>query len=1351
MRRSPLLLVLLVAPLLPVPGGDAQASAVPAWWGPSEGPDGWHLRVPVTVTNPTGSEMRDLVARVEVDLAKLLLDAGWAQRATGAGGASIESFELDEDSIRVVEYHNFEPSRPGGLVTDGTPKRLVPDDAATGDTERDYVVPSVVDFGLYSSARTDRHHPARNPLLTVEWVVPGPILPSGARSFYVYLDSKLNRDVPVYRVDSEWQPQRTLQGILDSQYWIQRGNVLFGHGASVQITGLTPETRISVFVYPPGAAGSAVLHQPPRGAAIQNPFLLGATQVLNYSLSPDRVPFAIVADRPVLATVGGHGFLPSSDRTLAGMQFSVIPPHPQLVAFAGPEGAFMFFVGDQGDVGQAVVPAGAGTAMMPQISAGVRYSIFASSPVLLTAVPTTKLVELPSLYGAPVDQVLVGLPFGTTDFVRGGRTSSSDFSNLAITDGRLFVASHAGDAAVRVSSFASPIQVFPVGSSRDAAPAPSAANGGIVAEGASRALGRPQSPAPLPRTIRDPIQVLADSTLAPGDRIAAWAGALSTPGGALASPGVPVGGLHGQRFELPYGNDPAHPWPFAAFAFYNGTTITFEGVGCGLSGRTTVPIDRLDRCDFSVTGPVSIRATKPIAVLPRIPFDSTVNHNNNHGYLPAAHDVLRATAGRLEYRGPLLDLSPPAGLSEPVVRSTGPGAATTFDLVVANRGHGFDLGNLRDSVSVTASTPPAGWRVEVSPASDIVLDSGASAPVAITVAPPADAKTGTQERFTIRARSSENPNITDEVTLLVAVRSNREVGLWFDVENGPRNKVLSYNARETRAFPILVKNLGNVEDTYRLRSSVPEEGWTATLLRGPARATRVTLGPGESAALSLSVTAPDAERFRFTSIEVVAESEATATSAAKVVATAKIRSALSVALAVEEPDRFVDPGSTVRWPLTLENRGNEPTPQILVRATATLPPGWGPLRLELSGAPFEEISNLPPRRPLAFELVLPVAPDATALQEVDVRIGAEVLSAEGRAEPSLSDFENVSAIPKLLHNLTLQPVAAPPLPPGRTIVVPLSFENHGNGDERLTLLAVDPPPALSVNTSGDLVVARGETVTHTIQATAAAGAPAGAFPLRLRARFAAGGETNFTLLVDVPVVSRVERVALDQEDLLPGADVRRPIVLANTGNRHENATIALGLPTGWNGTLRPSSYALPPGRSATLELSVAPPRAAVPGRYAADVKTLRDDGTLATIPLTLAVARGELSLSDVLVRRNFSDLSEGDFYTATAIVANPSNATVRNVTVALVVEGARVDETAIDVIPGNETRIATLRWRMEFAPETAEVRVDPDDAVVEADETDNVRSLLAGDRGLPGPPAWFLFLLVAAVAAVRRR
>lgn len=1384
-RWAAALLAVLVLPLLPLPG--AQAAGAPLeWWGPKAIDEGFHMRVPVAVSNPHGFPVSNAPVAAELDLASLLIEAGWI-KAAGGDRDLLAGFRLDQASIRVVSMTNLLPA-------DNVNGRLRVADATfpPGDDRR-FEVPSLhIEGSLAGAASFDA---SVNPRITVLWRVPGTLQPGESRSFVVYFDSDRSAEPKAPRAND----LTLADGDLQSLFWSGATLNAFGYvqpppGAPgrIQVTALHAQTTVHVLTAPVGAVGApAAPLQPLAGGNVFQLAAEGTVEIPVTTAGP--VVVQVLSNKPVIATGISMGFIPSLDGGMTGREFLFRTTTPldlrQDVLYvkaldprdddgllepttlevralpAGPTYKFQTGSGanpfDYTATARAGIEAGQpgcwGDRPSPTITDNLashprlyQARVTSGERVMLQLLPVGGLSQVPSAIGAPAG----------TGFWAAGPWSSVVFPPLnapckVATTAAAWVA--AGTTRAGSANVTSPevgYQLSPPG-----APSPP---------------GPPQGRYPDPQPV--PAAPAFSSVATISRRVAtdrpvlyqsseeAWLFAGKNP--ATLENGANFNGppqVHGPLGGMGAGRQFAGLGRSVVFAPFQGTVLEVRSQYFQGSDTKVIPLAEgtfriLD--DRSASNPLrsfALDANRPVLVNPAGAVSS--------GFFAGLPAMLVATPGKAEYRGYLLDLASENGL-DPLTGSTAPGTPIAYKVRLSNRARALDGGALPDLVRLTAQLPP-GWSaaLEGNPLSATEglvrsLPGGDTRLMTLVVTPPASLGSGASGTVRLTATSQNNERVGDTLDIVTYVKTTFEVGLWFDAVGGPKSQENNSLSNDRANFVLVVQNKGSRPETVVLstRFRNQETTWLA-LLGGPdgAGEMRLPLGPlgckvgsvpCDQAKVTLTMQAPAGQLNVEATVVVRAEIEGITGSGDAVQATAAMRAPSDLVLEPDGLTRFVEPSGNATFNLTLRNRGEGPA-AVTLDARASSTPGWAAPRLLVQGEANRTSVTVAPATAggpgeTRIQVIVPAKATALAGQSTTVRFSARVdgSSTGGLVEAVLfGTIKPVHRIEATLPNLPIGLVA------GDNVTLEVHLANGGNLDERFLVRAADLPPGWSIDAPTEVLVPRNATVELRLAITVPPGEPPAARNVTVDLVAHDGNVTSLGLPVEVGLGVRSSASAAAPRAAQPGRTVRVEVPVANDGNTPLEVAVARATGEPWALVGSPPIRLLPGERSSVAVAWQVP-------ADASDGASLRR-ALLTFAPEGLEEPRSEVVSASIDVGRadlRVQDLRAVAAPAGTLVQANVTNAGTRSgllFAIDLIVDGEAVDRVQVgELPPAGSLQVALLQTR----PGTARVVVDADGIVVESDERNNEATLPeAGGQDAPAAAFVPAALLALAAAWLRRR
>lgn len=747
------------------------ASSAPAgWWGPTGMNEGWHLRIPVVVTNPHGQGFTDAVVSEDIDLKAALVQAGWPSALEG-GERQLQSFQLDKASVRVVEHEMV----GGSEVRFGAVKGEVASRASPG---------------TYSGSRpfSDRIDPAFH----VDWVVPGELRSRGSRAFMIHLDTLHNGAKP------EASYSAGDRAPLDAAGWIGRGTTLVGRAGIISLVGIEDGTTARVEAYQSGKPTAVSAGETSEDGVVH----LDREDVVTFQISDQPILVRVTSDKPIFAA-GAEGRttgpVPSRDGSLLGKSFHFTTTGTHYVVFAPAGPTTLVVNGEEMSTSPTRPVIGVDTRNGP-----VEQRIEAAAPVLVYASHQSgEQVQIPTLDGSPLGASLWGVlgSFGPAPCAEPCPSTCNMGSQRGSPD-RLTLQAIDAPAYARVRELTTGDLLLPL--KPNGQPSPESA---LVTEQAGW-LGQMRSVTCT--SIIHATPSLGSDEFAADGTLVAFAGLGASP---LATP---VGGRGAKEFVTMH--------TVHVVALHDATQVTVTVPG---QGMTTHGLGAGDEHVVEALGdrPVRIAATKPVVLAPTRP-------GGYFAGIDESLDV--RIAGPLEYRGFLVSLEPtnPAA-TEPLVGTTGPASPYEFKMKVRNLARDALGSGVADTISLSIPPLPPGWTATLS-STQIALSGGGSRDVTLTITPPADAPDGNKATVTVTATSAGNPAMSDSLRADLVVRATRDVDIWFDVQDGEKSRNIAFERGERKTLKLVVANRALIADDVVLRATIGSRDWQGTFQTGTA-------------------------------------------------------------------------------------------------------------------------------------------------------------------------------------------------------------------------------------------------------------------------------------------------------------------------------------------------------------------------------------------------------------------------------------------------------------------------------------------------------------------------------------
>lgn len=1351
-RKSTLLvLCLLAVPIHVGSQADGTGSDV-EWWGPTEEPDGFHIRVPVTVRNDFDDPIQNGLVMAQVDLTSGLVQAGWIHEASGTK-ERLSAFELDPNSIRVVEMRDLDPTKPG--TRNGT--LLAYDSTIPGDDPRRYEVPSTYVEGFLHGDGGGAFNHKTNPRLTVQWVVQEEMVSGEERHFVIYLDSRTNGQHQA--ADYQSTPATPGSHLLENAFWSGPGTELIGHvvpdgrAGNVVILGIHDDTSVEVQT---ATKEGSFIRAPP--ASHGNPLTIDEDQSVRLFISNEPTTFRLLADKPVLAVVDSEGFIPSTNGDFTGDDFLFATTYPQkflqdslyilnrnptdapttvqlqpLDAAGQPDGPSRCITLSYSSSTQCT-PDGKSNHL--PYTMGRRASTqdgtcqFFANPWNLGINPAPMTYRATVIEGGPVtiqydavqgisqvpalDEGPLGKEFWSV-LARTNYPQEPQSCSQSDTEAYQIFSASPHSTSIEIASLERTNRLFPSqGQEERFGPLP----GGDVLQGLTVNV--------LDQTDR-PLQLNTDEP--------SWLMVGRTDKDALRDVPLrgPLGGGNAGR-EFAGFNDAILYAPYAGTRVEMSLPHSEEPIRFDLAKERAMLISQAS--GTNVRGQwYTLDADRPLVVLPA---------GASSGFLGGVPPTLTATV-HLEstaYKGYLVDIASPSGF-DPMLVTTTPDEPAEYTLLVTNRGRGVGGGDLTDDIKVCPQDVPTGWTTHLDGATGCTtltnVKSGETRSVRFQVEAPSDIPARAKAFIPVQASSANNANVFDTIGTVTQVRSTFDVGLWFDVVQGntEQSKVLFTN-NDTAEYTLKVRNLGSVENHITLSFNTPgattnQEGTWVVLMDGQEEVELTlppqgTAGNADTATVPLQITPPD-DITEGTLTTFITARSFIGSASSSVAALTTLQGKSDLVLTPGNTLDWIDPGDEAVFRFTLENKGDGSTP-VFFDVQDDEPPGWTKPKVYVptpqgGRALIEEFVILPgEKRDLLVTVQAPE--DALADDSDSIRFHISTNT------PGEEQEHFLKAIVKPTHDIQTAIVGKLPIQVDEhssQVPVTIRLTNDGNLDEILQATVASVPPDWNVTLPADeLVLLRNTTDpsgTPTQSMEIRLGLPPGISKGEYTVAIRLTSEDRHATLVHIPVnvgaFADFTTESPERVQAQPGKPVKVPVTITNTGNDAITFTATEAAGETWT---MPStaSIRLPAGATTTLPVTWTVPTKTPDGTttHRFEFMAISDDPSVGTlrriIDTQVDVGRVDLSIAGA---QRFEGAAG---YIVTATLQNTGSRTAHDVQVHLVVGSETVDELTLGQMVPGRTYDATFLQPLGSQGAVTLV-IDPEDRIVEVDETNNVYAI----------------------------
>jgi uncharacterized membrane protein len=522
------------------------------------------------------------------------------------------------------------------------------------------------------------------------------------------------------------------------------------------------------------------------------------------------------------------------------------------------------------------------------------------------------------------------------------------------------------------------------------------------------------------------------------------------------------------------------------------------------------------------------------------------------------------------------------------------GETARYGLWVQNRG------NVRERVQLEAESA-YGWGA-VLDAGLFDLEAGRERYFNLTVTPPPEALGGDEGAVAVTAQS------TDFLAAFAVNTTYTRILQRFAIELSCPFPALGVDPGSLASFPVMVQNRGNGDDEVTL-SLIGGSRWATYL-----EPTHFPLPFGAAVEAAVVTRAPagspanDSQALTLLAVSAVDQS-----AQARLGLCATVNRITKFTLAVDPPTRYVDPGGTGEFNVTVTNTGNT-CETVLLSAEE-------PGSLSSAGA------MIPMGRSSDAVLSVPVPPNTRAWSELLVSV-----EAASERDPQVSRHAIATVVVNQVHRIrgALLPALVLVLP-GANGTSDLRLWNEGNGPDVASCSVEGAPAGWAASVQSSLVnldyLGYGSTV---ITVKAPAGAPAGVFNLTVTLADGAGRAQELVLSVEVGRVHNFTAAVMPEIiSALPGKRVDFTLVLTNLGNSAELLAVApAGKRAQWVAPGERSALVnRSSGREVVLHVRSGPDTP--PGKYAVNVTVTGEDGATRQVSFHLRVKEGTTSQNDL--------------------------------------------------------------------------------------------------------------------------
>ena len=497
---------------------------------------------------------------------------------------------------------------------------------------------------------------------------------------------------------------------------------------------------------------------------------------------------------------------------------------------------------------------------------------------------------------------------------------------------------------------------------------------------------------------------------------------------------------------------------------------------------------------------------------------------------------------------------------------------------------------------------------------------------------PSDAPTGT---WTVKVYCAQHDALHGSTTFnVVQVCRNVSVEIFPSSRSGTPGETLSYE--------VVVKNMGNVDDDYRLTVS-DTRGWGPTI-----SPTSLSVPAGENRAATLSVTVPsDAPGGAEDNMTVEATSQENVQVSDRASCIARAMIVRGVQVVISPPRQGNENGGTLKYDVTVTNTGNIQENFLLDGGDEL---GWA---LSLDDAWL----LIPKGESRMTKLTVFIPPNAKGCTWNNIWVKATSKD-NGNVFDNSGCLAHVRVVKGVM--VTISPSYQSGMP-GQTLSYEVVVTNTGNVDDGFDLrvdddarwdLALDDTSLEEIPAGGS-----GRTTLWVQVPIDALGCTDDNIVIIARSRSDPATEGSAICVAHASIARGVDvSISPSYQSGLPGSTLSYAVTVANLGNASDTFDLTASDDAGWSLNISPSSLTLAAGASGSALLTVAVPASAsgctldnvtVVATSAADPSISDSAGCVAHAAIVRAVS--------VSISPSSRTGSPGDTLTFTVTVRNEGN------------------------------------------------------------------------------------------------
>ncbi|MEM2976734.1 MAG: CARDB domain-containing protein [Thermoplasmata archaeon] len=663
-----------------------------------------------------------------------------------------------------------------------------------------------------------------------------------------------------------------------------------------------------------------------------------------------------------------------------------------------------------------------------------------------------------------------------------------------------------------------------------------------------------------------------------------------------------------------------------------------------------------------------------------------------------------------------------------------PNETKSANITIRNTGGLNDTVTLNMSVDMHGHT---GWKVKLQATSfELKPQEIVKVKVSVTGDPEGQANDFIDTRIT--ATSTGNPRRNSTVAFRTYLTVDERLPLSCS------DKVHSTQAGVPTLYLIKALNLGDIKMDVNLTTAGPPE-WEVELERSEI----LNLKPKEEVVFTVKVTPPaTAMADEVGVVSITGKSVRNPGVKDTVVTHTVVSPSLFIELTCEEAEKWVDPGNSTAYTIFVTNYGNMPGTVIVILEIVSGTGSWiAELDANAVGVAGMET------KPVTLTVVAPY--DARAGERLVVRVVGF------NEERTLSDDVTTTTMVNHIHRILIGINPEKQLAdPGATVLFTITLQNSGNGPEEMSLSTtkLDVGWKMKFTIGGAEIISIYLDAAQTIRFEALVTVPSTALTgdhiCGVGILDSSGNLWEAGLIVAVRQIYDIDlTTTLSRQLGSPGQKLFFTILTRNRGNGRDTVTFEISrLPPGWAVEFFDSDNK--PTRSVTLEATV-----------------IGKTNMLVSLPLTtnttsqelIVTGTSESGLTDSIkfvvdmmlpdlyltgISYSPKSLVAGKAASVTVTVVNQGDVSVENVTIRLYEGGTILGTERLTRLPAGTNKTSTFTWVPREGQRTLRIVVDPDNTIIEKDETNNQvkDSIRVQGKGWELVPGFGAAVLAAALA-----